>query len=145
MNDYDFIKESNRIEGILRDPTQEEVSEFHRFMDLDLVCIDDVMQFVKVYQSDAILRDRQGLDVRVGSYLPPRGGVDIRGRLVDLLEDTTDINAYKIHLRYEMLHPFTDCNGRSGRMLWAWQMKDISLGFLHRFYYQALRGEQGEL
>ena len=37
-----------------------------------------------------------------------------------------------------------DGNGRSGRILWAWQMIEhninpgLSLGFLHTFYYQAL-------
>ena len=46
--------------------------------------------------------------------------------------------------RYETLHPFMDGNGRSGRILWAWQMIEhniapgLSLGFLHAYYYQTL-------
>jgi len=47
-------------------------------------------------------------------------------------------HAFEVHLDYEHLHPFTDGNGRSARMLWAWQMREFPLGFLHTFYYQAL-------
>lgn len=45
---------------------------------------------------------------------------------------------WEVHIAYEMLHPFTDGNGRSGRMLWAWQMRNFPLDFLHTFYYQTL-------
>ena len=62
-----------------------------------------------------------------------------RSRLID-----NDATPYDIHRRYETLHPFMDGNGRSGRILWAWQMihhdirPGLSLGFLHAFYYQTL-------
>ena len=50
--------------------------------------------------------------------------------------------AWQTHNDYENLHPFTDGNGRSGRMLWAWQMRNdddaMARGFLHTFYYQTL-------
>ncbi len=46
-------------------------------------------------------------------------------------------------VRYELLHPFSVGNGRSGRTLWAWCMlrrgdDPFTLPFLHRFYYQTL-------
>lgn len=135
-----FILESNAIEGICREPTHEEISEYQRFMDLDEVTIDDLIQFVSVYEQDARLRDQMGLDVRVGNYTPQRGGPDIRDKLSKLLDKINgeSITPYKAHCLYETIHPFTDCNGRSGRMLWMWMMKESPLGFLHTWYYQSL-------
>lgn len=136
MYEIDFITESNRIEGILRPPTESELTEFERFMDLDRITVEELQHFVSVYQPGAILRDRAGLDVRVGRHIPPRGSPMIRKQLEDLLENS--MTPYERHIAYETIHPFTDGNGRSGRMLWAWQVRDLSLGFLHRFYYQTL-------
>lgn len=138
MDEIDFIRESNRIEGIYRDPTPEEVNEFDRFMKLDVITVDELNKFVSVYQPDAQLRDKKGLDVRIGNHIPPKGGPDIRIKLEELLKNANPINSFSTHIKYEKLHPFTDGNGRSGRMLWAWQYGDLSLGFLHRFYYQTL-------
>lgn len=135
-----FIKESNRIEGIFREPTKDEVSEFHRFMELDKISISDLKQFVSIYQPNAVLRNKTGLDVMVGGHIPPRGGMKVVEELKSILDRANGQydDAYVTHVRYEHLHPFTDGNGRSGRMLWAWQFRDLRLGFLHRFYYQTL-------
>lgn len=91
------------------------------------------------------------MNVRVGNYYPPVGGIAIVTRLIDILQDaqfsTHDSSfglrglqslAYETHQRYEKLHPFTDGNGRSGRMLWMWMMRKAPLGFLHTWYYQSL-------
>lgn len=140
----DFVRESNRIEGIHRDPTKAEIDEYHRFMALDAVTIQDMEDFVRVYQPDAHLRVSRGMNVRVGSYYPPPGGPAIGFALQEILdyaaENRNSRGAYEAHQRYEHLHPFLDGNGRSGRMLWMWQMREAPLGFLHRFYYQALDG-----
>lgn len=133
---WEFIKESNRIEGIRRDPTAEEIAEHDRFMALPEVTVAELERFVGVYQPGADLRDKYGMDVRVGAYFPPRGGPQIRHDLEDILGDSED--AWAQHVAYEKLHPFSDCNGRSGRMLWAWRMRRYPLGFLHKFYYQTL-------
>lgn len=131
----DFIRESNKIEGINRNPTQEEIDEFNRFMDLREVTVKELQVFVAVYQPNARLRNEYGLNVRVGNYYPPFGGPEI----YSLLESILNIqNAFDQHINYEKLHPFTDGNGRSGRALWAWKNRDLSLGFLHRFYYDTL-------
>lgn len=145
MNLIEKIAESNRIEGILRPPTAVEIDEHGRFMTLESVCITDLRAFLRVYQPNAVLRDQPGLDVRVGSHVPPHGGPHIAEQLQALLDDANAdrFDPWTIHLQYEDLHPFTDGNGRSGRMLWYWQMGPIpiaELGFLHAFYYQTLHG-----
>lgn len=142
-----MVRESNMIEGIHREPTKAEMEEYHRFMHLEVVTVQDMIDFVKVYQPNARIRDRLGLDVRVGSYEPPVGRPDIRKILEHILElaqepkfNLRKRTPFQTHCAYESLHPFTDGNGRSGRMLWMWMMGDgnAPLGFLHTFYYQSL-------
>ena len=144
----DFIIESNAIEGIQRPPTDEEIAEFKRFIALDKIPIKDVKKFITVYAPGRILRNKIGLNVSVGGYYAPVGGAYITKKLRWILDDMEINGPYKTHVEYELLHPFNDGNGRSGRAIWAWMMnrqKDgwsrqawHSLGFLHTFYYQAL-------
>jgi hypothetical protein len=132
-----FTVESNRIENIHKPPCHKEVDELRRFINLPAVTIGELVNFVKVYEPDAQLRDAEGFNVRVGKYTPPRGSPAIRAMLTEILN--TPFDAYELHTNYELLHPFTDGNGRSGRALWAWKHKDISNGFLMPFYFQTLQ------
>jgi len=143
---FDFIKESNFIEGITRVPTDAEMFEHVRFTSLDVITIKELERFVSVYQPEARLRGKGGLDVRAGFHTPIGGGIHIRTLLQEFLEDLIideeAFTPYQAHVKYETLHPFTDCNGRSGRALWAWHMKKLkkktNLSFLHYWYYQSL-------
>lgn len=140
-----FITESNGIEGICREPLDIEIEEAERFLELNEVTLGDVVDFIGVYEPKAILRYKTGLNVTVGNHIPPLGGMSIIYALESILEDVNNFNksSFDIHCEYETLHPFTDGNGRSGRMLWLWmEYKRLGylpkLGFLHSFYYQAL-------
>lgn len=139
-----FVVESNRIEGIERPPTEAEISAHAAFMSLRRVTVKDLEGFVAMVAGRP-LRRALGQNVRVGSHLPPPGGPEIERRLEHILAivNTRSGDPYAVHVSYELLHPFLDGNGRSGRVLWAWHMSQIgrdpfSLPFLHRFYYQAL-------
>lgn len=145
-----FTDESNRIEG-MRDVLPREISATETFINLDRVTQADLEAFVSACQPNAIIRDRIGLNVRVGNHIAPAGGRQIVETLHTLLTRANKPpgvhHPWRIHIDYETLHPFTDGNGRSGRVLWLWMMLRLGghhaaqakeLGFLHTFYYQTL-------
>ena len=140
-----FIKESNLIEGIVRPPTKKEIEAHENLLDEKEVFVANIYTFVSAIQPGAVLRDRPGRNVVVGNHCPPPGGPQVVRGLVNLLDQVNSnppLSAYYTHIEYEMLHPFTDGNGRSGRALWLWQTRDFSLSFLHRFYYETLSRAQ---
>jgi hypothetical protein len=142
----EFVRESNRIEGILRDPTPQEIQATDDFVCAEIMTVGHVKALVAVLQPNARIRDREGLNVRVGSHIAPPGGPQIVVALRAILGATDD--PYETHHAYETLHPFTDGNGRSGRALWLWQMLRAghpipAIGFLHTWYYQSLQAGRG--
>src|ERR1700743_3523062 len=144
-----FVRESNRIEGIFRDPTSAEIKAHEDFLQTSVMCLEEktLCDFVAVVAPGKLLREKRGMNVRVGSHIAPPGGPEISDALIDILVEAAEGfgDPYDIHCRYKMLHPFMDGNGRSGRALWLWLMKQhnqlnaaLSLGFLHHWYYQTL-------
>ncbi len=148
MNLYNFIIESNRIEGIHRDPSYEEITAHELLIAAPVLTVAAVRQFVQMV-AKAPIRDQFGMNVQVWHHVPPKGGPEIPEKLAVLLARVTrdELKAYSAHVAYETLHPFMDGNGRSGRAIWAWHMLHMGLdpfrlGFLHQWYYQSLQASQ---
>lgn len=141
-----FLEESNLIEGIVPPVPHREVKAAQSFLKLERLTVEDVSKLVDVFRPGAKLRDKPGMDVRVGDHLPMRGGPDVPYWLkLQILGDASKSNPHVTRFLYEKLHPFTDGNGRSGRMIWLWQMKQqgkldyaLKLGFLECWYRQSL-------
>lgn len=146
-----FIAESNRIEGIDRPPTDQEIEAHERLLSLFHIHPVTLGNFQAVIAPDKPLRERAGMNVRVGGYIAPPGGPNIVRRLQVLCRRAnkcgSEYEAWKLHVDFEMLYPYLDGNGRTGRALWAWMMRGIghdpfALPFLHRFYYQTLSAQR---
>lgn len=141
-----FIAESNKIERISEYDVESEFRIYKILLGRKYLNVSYVKAFAQAIQPGVLLRDRIGLNVRIGDHVPMAGGPDVVTELTDILEGGNNWydNHWRTHIRYEDLHPFTDCNGRSGRAIWLWQMQrrsvftDDSLTFLHQFYYQTL-------
>lgn len=141
-----FADESNRIEG-LGPASDAEIEALDTFIGQTGLSIKSLEKYVSIVAPGHKLRDKSGMNVSVGDYVAPQGGQAIRRELSNLL-NAIRAGAYDpwtAHIRYELLHPFTDGNGRSGRAIWlmmrlagprAEQAKE--LGFLHSFYYETL-------
>jgi hypothetical protein len=141
----DFLVQSNQIEGI-DGVSDDEIDAAEDFLARAKLTTADVQRYVYATAGhDATLRARPGMNVSVGSHLPPHGGPWIIASMDELLDKINigSINAYEAHIEYETLHPFMDGNGRSGRLIWLWhtlrgQAWLPPLGFLHRWYYDSL-------
>ena len=144
-----FVLESWAIEGLVPTPIRLlDLAAFHcQFLPQDRIELEDMVRAAQEF-AQAPLRDKPGMDVRVGSHMPPRGGPDIAIELCRILEyaHKSPDKAHFIHCGYETIHPFMDGNGRTGRLLWAWCMNRSGIdpawlkrGFLHTWYYQSLQ------
>jgi len=155
MTLQEFLRESNKIEGIDKDVPQEHMAEIEAFLVKPKVELADVCKMAALFtDGKGLLRDQLGMNVTVGRYSPPPGSAHIPKMLNVLLGLLNDgqISPYKVYNEFECIHPFIDGNGRVGRLLWLWRRftsRSITLinmaigrGFLHEYHYQALQNHK---
>lgn len=145
--------ESNRIERI-KGAKQTEIDAHERFIRLPYITIPDLQELVYILEPTADLRVGLNItNVKRGGVIAPASGPDILDELNQIIAHANKAapdaamisHPFKIHQRYEYLHPFTDGNGRSGRAIWLWGVLRGSNplapkihGFLRAYYYQSL-------
>ncbi len=135
----------------------------------------DEEYFIKIFQEvkktkDGIRPDFSSTSIKQGGtgpnagkviYTPPKGPTIIREKLANLIDFLNDDDKYKIdhllkmaiaHYQFEVIHPFRDGNGRTGRIfninyLTDKNLLDVPILFLSRYildhkdeYYSGLSG-----
>lgn len=152
-----LIQESNQIEGIYEEVTATQLEATRNLLEeLPEVPLTPryLTDYIRLFQPDAELRSKSGMNVRVGLHRPPLGGKHVVTKFEMILthmnsQHTSRPNhIFKCHCDFENLHPYTDGNGRLGRMLMlrqavhheariAYTIREV--GFLQAWYYLTLQ------
>jgi hypothetical protein len=120
----DFVRRSNAMAGITRDPTAAEVAAHRGLLAANALAVDNLVMFVRHIERGAVLRSEDT------SPLKDRAP-DIRAELDAILAEARTLAAPpdRLHRDFEALRPFTDGNGRCGRALLLWRMiREIPAG-----------------
>ncbi len=106
-----FVRWSNLLSGIHREPNPAEVAAHRGFIAADDLRVENLLMFVHHVQRGAALR-------RTGKL--PDGTLEQLKPLISAARDDL-CSPDDLLARFRRLRPFTDANGRSGRVLWLWQ------------------------
>ena len=137
-----YLVDGLALDGSDRVPTEFEVQALSEFLKLKSIAVSDLAQLVRVNEPKSVLRTQVGMNARFGLHLAPLGGPEIGEKLSALLAKISEqrIDAFRAHIKFGSLRPFSVGNEIAGRALWLWQIGDLCLerGFLHTFYHETL-------
>jgi hypothetical protein len=114
----EFVRVNNRMAGILREPTPAELGAHRGLLAANSLCVENLEVFVQHVAPGAGWRMRSSEDDGRGGEAGPRQDLETIVRAAK----ENRASATEIHRLYRLLRPFTDANGRCGRVLWMWQM-----------------------
>lgn len=136
-NEKVFLEESSKIEGydFTRRPLTREIKTVKANGEKAYIFLMEKMQETKgvLYEPDLLkchallmgelLGDAgsyRKVQVYVGKHVPPKAQV-VPLKMEEFIQSFNKINAtpQEYHNEFETIHPFTDGNGRIGRILWA--------------------------
>lgn len=145
-----FLIESNSIDDILLEITSEDLDVAQAFIRQKHLMSDNIQAIVEHFQPGAVLRNKVGIDACEGNFIPQKGGLPLETAYFKLINTFNSVDlsdtkkVFDLYCEYQILSPFTDCNGRSGRLIWLWcfywNLGFLpNLSFLHLFYYYGLK------
>jgi hypothetical protein len=116
----DFVRVSNLMSGIFRDPTKEEVAAHRGLFAASPLRVENLEMFVAHVAGGARLRP--AVDVAVTDQgeivrIDPRADLDIILRAAHISAAAPQ----RLHRLFTLLHPFTDGNARAARAFFLWQ------------------------
>jgi len=114
----EFVRVSNRMAGIVREPTPAEIGAHRGLLATNSLCAENLAVFVQHVAPGAGWRAFDSGDAGRDANAGPRGDLETIVRAAK----SKRASAAEIHRLYRLLRPFTDANGRCGRALWMWQM-----------------------
>jgi hypothetical protein len=114
----DFVRISNRMAGIDREPTPSEISAHRGLLAANALRVENLEMFVHHVAEGARVRDDRLLDHDAQS--PAEIKADLA--MIVLAAQKQAASPERLHRLYTMLSPFTGGNGRCARALLMWQI-----------------------
>jgi hypothetical protein len=114
-----FVRASNRMSGIVREPTPAEISAHRGLLAANTLRVENLEMFV---HHVAGARMRGAADAEPDGE--PISAAELKADLATIVmaAQTQNASPARLHRIYTMLRPFTDGNRRCGRALVMWQM-----------------------
>ncbi len=122
----DFVRENNRLSGILREPSPAETAAHRGLLAARSLSAANLEMFVRHVQSGATLRVCGAGENRPDLPQCSTMYADLDRMLRAAQECRWPPQL--LHRVFMLLCPFTDANGRSGRALWLWQQLQTTTG-----------------
>jgi hypothetical protein len=118
-----FVRVSNRMAGIRRDPTAAEISAHRGLLAVNALRVENLELFVHHVAPGASLRGTIDAEGGARDAGPPSSAA-LRDDLTTIIlaAQTQSASPGRLHRIYRRLRPFTAGNGRCGRALWMWQV-----------------------